>query len=244
MFGRKVRIVCNHFFLEISIAFPFWSSPSLQLRLVSSLVSLLYLLLFISYFAFQSASPLAPSSSSSSYLELGASSAAISRASAGRPTSQMRGCWLFKSSPDIPISHTSCSNAVSTFWCCPRPALLLKKVVLLWSRKVPKILVKKNNENKSTLNQSVTSCLETSRYRDFSQFFESISLSLENFGLKKKVSVSVSKIFSLKKSLGIGLKNIWSQKKVSVSVSKTLVSKKVSVSVSKTLVSKKVSVTT
>ena len=152
VFGRKVRIVCNHFFLEISIAFPFWSSPSLQLRLVSSLVSLLYLLLFISYFAFQSASPLAPSSSSSFYLELGASSAAISRASAGRPTSQMRGCWLFKSSPDIPISHTSCSNAVSTCWCCPRPALLLKKVVQLWSKKVPKIRVKK--ENKPTLNRT------------------------------------------------------------------------------------------
>ena len=60
VFGRKVRIVCNHFFLEISIAFPFWSSPSLQLRLVSSLVSLLYLLLFISCFALQSASPPLP----------------------------------------------------------------------------------------------------------------------------------------------------------------------------------------
>ena len=100
--------------------------------------------------------PSAPSSSSSFYLELGAS-AAISRASAGRPTSQMRGCWLFKSSPDIPTSHTSCSNAVSTFWCCPRPALLLKKVVLLWSKKAPKIGVKKNNENKPTLNREIIS---------------------------------------------------------------------------------------
>ena len=35
-------------------------------------------------------------------------------------------------------------------------------------------------------NQSVTSRLETSQYRDFSQFFESIGLGLENFGLKKK----------------------------------------------------------
>ena len=43
------------------------------------------------------------------------------------------------------------------------------------------------------LNQSVTSRLETSRYGDFSQFFESIR-------------VSVSKIFVSKKSLGIGLK--------------------------------------
>ena len=34
--------------------------------------------------------------------------------------------------------------------------------------------------------QSVTSRLETSRYRDFSQFFESIGLSFENFGLEKK----------------------------------------------------------
>ena len=48
--------------------------------------------------------------------------------------------------------------------------------------------------------QSVTSRLETSRYQDFSQFFE-------------RVSVSFSKIFGLKKSLGIGLVNIWSQKK-------------------------------
>ena len=44
--------------------------------------------------------------------------------------------------------------------------------------------------------QSVTSRLETSRYRDFFQFFESIGLGLESFGLEK--------------SLGIGLKNIWS----------------------------------
>ena len=34
--------------------------------------------------------------------------------------------------------------------------------------------------------QSVTSRLETSRYRDFSQFFESIGLGLKNFGLEKK----------------------------------------------------------
>merc|ERR1711994_258978 len=102
---------------------------------------------------------------------------------------------------------------------------------------------------KATQKQSVTSRLETSRYRDFSQFFESIGLGLENFGLeniwsRKKVSVSVSKIFSLEKK-----SRYWSQKylvskKVSVLVSKTLVSKKVSVSVSEFLVSKKVSVTT
>ena len=44
------------------------------------------------------------------------------------------------------------------------------------------------------VDQSVTSRLETSRYRDFSQFFVSIGLSLENFGREK--------------SLGIGLENI------------------------------------
>ena len=94
--------------------------------------------------------------------------------------------------------------------------------------------------------QSVTSRLETSRYRDFSQFFESIGLGLglENFGLEKKSRYRSRKYLVSKKSLGIGLENIWSRKKVSVSVSKTLVSKKVSVSVSKILVSKKVSVTT
>ena len=43
--------------------------------------------------------------------------------------------------------------------------------------------------------QSVTSRLETSRYRDFSQFFF-------------RVSVSVSKILVSKKSIGIGLENI------------------------------------
>ena len=116
VFGRKVRIVCNHIHLKISTAFPFRSPPSLELQLVSSLVSLLYLLLFISCFALQSASPSAPSSSS--YLELGASSAAISRASAGRPTSQMRGCWVFKSSTDTFISLfliLLVLNLVSTF---------------------------------------------------------------------------------------------------------------------------------
>ena len=53
-------------------------------------------------------------------------------------------------------------------------------------------------------NQSVTSRLETSRYRDFSQFFESIGLGLENFGLEKKSR----KYLVSKKSLGIGLENI------------------------------------
>ena len=50
------------------------------------------------------------------------------------------------------------------------------------------------NINDIIRTQSVTSRLETSRYREFSQFFESIGLGLENFGLEK--------------SIGIGLENI------------------------------------
>ena len=39
------------------------------------------------------------------------------------------------------------------------------------------------------LEQSMTSRLETSRYWDFFQFFESISISLDKFGLKKRFSL-------------------------------------------------------
>ena len=42
----------------------------------------------------------------------------------------------------------------------------------------------------------MTSRLETSRYRDFSQFFESIGLGLKNFGLKKSLSNDLKKLFS------------------------------------------------
>ena len=56
--------------------------------------------------------------------------------------------------------------------------------------------------------QSVTSRLETSRYRDFSQFFESIGLGLENFGLEKKSRYRSRKYLVSKESLGIGLENI------------------------------------
>ena len=59
----------------------------------------------------------------------------------------------------------------------------------------------------------MTSRLETSRYRDFSQFFESIGLGLENFGLEKKSRYRSRKYLVSKKSLGIGLENIWSRKK-------------------------------
>ena len=61
--------------------------------------------------------------------------------------------------------------------------------------------------------QSVTSRLETSRYRDFSQFFESIGLGLKHFGLEKKSRYRSQKYLVLKKSLNIGLENIWSWKK-------------------------------
>ena len=54
----------------------------------------------------------------------------------------------------------------------------------------------------------MTSRLKTSRYRDFSQFFESIGLGLENFGLEKKSRYQSRKYLVSKKSLGIGLENI------------------------------------
>ena len=57
-------------------------------------------------------------------------------------------------------------------------------------------------------NQSVTSRLETSRYRDFFQFFESIGLGLKNFGFEKKSQYRSRKYLVSKKSLGIGLENI------------------------------------
>ena len=57
--------------------------------------------------------------------------------------------------------------------------------------------------------QSVTSRLETSRYRDFSQFFESIGLGLKNFGLEKKSRYRSQKYLVSKKSLGIGLDEIF-----------------------------------
>ena len=43
-----------------------------------------------------------------------------------------------------------------------------------------------NSSASMSYSQNVTSRLETSRYRDFSQFFESIGLGHENFGLEKK----------------------------------------------------------
>ena len=76
--------------------------------------------------------------------------------------------------------------------------------------------------NSSAQEQSVTSCLETSRYWDFFIFWEyRCGICLDKFGLKK-VPVSVSKNFSLKKSLRIVSKMFGLKKKVSVSVKKVL----------------------
>ena len=74
---------------------------------------------------------------------------------------------------------------------------------------VTELRLSETNESDGHRNhQSVTSRLETSRYRDFSQFFESIGLSLENFGLEKKSRYRSRKYLVSKKSLGIGLENI------------------------------------
>ena len=72
--------------------------------------------------------------------------------------------------------------------------------------------------------------------RLFSIFWEYRSRS-RKFWSRKKVSVSVSKIFSLKKSLGIGLENIWSRKKSQYrswfKTPENIWSKKISISASK-----------
>ena len=70
--------------------------------------------------------------------------------------------------------------------------------------------------------QSVTSRLETSRYRDFSQFFESIGLGLENFGLEKSLGIG------LEKKCQYRSRKFWSQKSLSNDLKKFGI-KKVSV---------------
>ena len=75
--------------------------------------------------------------------------------------------------------------------------------------------------NSSAQKQSVTSCLDTSRYWDFFIFWEyQCGIGLDKFGLKK-VPVSVSKNFSFKKVSELSQKCLVS-KKVSVSVKKVL----------------------
>ena len=61
---------------------------------------------------------------------------------------------------------------------------------------------------------------------------------MEEFGLEKKVSVSVSKIFGLEKSLGIGLENFGLKKSLGIGLGNFGL-KKVSVTTSKNLVSLK-----
>ena len=58
-------------------------------------------------------------------------------------------------------------------------------------------------------------------------------LGFETFPFVLMVSVSVSKIFGIEKSIGIGFEKIWYRKKYRYRFRKKLVSKKVSVSVSK-----------
>ena len=54
-----------------------------------------------------------------------------------------------------------------------------------------------NKRRGSTSIRSVGRLLnQTSRYRDFAQFFESIGLGLENFGLKKSLNNDLKKYFS------------------------------------------------
>ena len=67
---------------------------------------------------------------------------------------------------------------------------------------------------------------ETSRFRDFCQCFEGFGFGFREFGIGKKVSVSVSKDLVSKKKSQFRFCKIWSRKKVSVSVSENLVSEK------------------
>ena len=93
-------------------------------------------------------------------------------------------------------------EAVEKFWNTPE---LAEKVLPCLSARDILNLVRVGLLN---VKQSVTSRLETSRYRDFSQLFESIGLGLEIFDLEKKSRYRSRKYLVSKKSLGIGLENI------------------------------------
>ena len=67
---------------------------------------------------------------------------------------------------------------------------------------------------------------ETSRFRNFCQFFEGIGFGFGKFGIGKKVSVSVSENLVSEKKSRYRFRKIWYRKKVSVSVSENLVSEK------------------
>ena len=85
-----------------------------------------------------------------------------------------------------------------------------------------------------------------------STYQKSLSIGLKKSGFEKKVSVSVPKIFGIKKksskkSLGLGLKNIWPRKKsLSIDLDSRLLKrfclKKISISASKIFGLKKVEV--
>ena len=64
--------------------------------------------------------------------------------------------------------------------------MVVESVFQLWLSKTLSFVDEEVIHPSFNVVQSVTSRLETSRYRDFSQFFESIGLGLENFGLEKK----------------------------------------------------------
>ena len=100
-------------------------------------------------------------------------------------------------------------------------SVVVESVFQLWLSKTLSFVDEEVIHPSFNVVQSVTSRLETSRYRDFSQFFESIGLGLENFGLEKKSRYRCRKYLVSKKSLSIGFENIWSRKKASISVSKT-----------------------
>ena len=86
---------------------------------------------------------------------------------------------------------------------------------------------------------------ETSRFRNFSNYFDGIGIGFAIFWYRKKyryrfrknlvskkVSVSVSKNLGIEKSIGIGFEKFWYRKKYRYRFRKILVSKKVSDSVS------------
>ena len=67
----------------------------------------------------------------------------------------------------------------------------------------------------------MTSRLETSLYQDFSQCFQSIGLGLKILGLEKKSRYRSQKYWSQKKSVSIGLENFGLKKSLSNDLKKS-----------------------
>ena len=63
------------------------------------------------------------------------------------------------------------------------------------------------------LSQSVTF-----RFRNFSNFLDSIGFAIEKIWYRKKYRIRYRKEFGIEKSIGIGIENIWYRKKDSDSV--------------------------